>query len=150
VHREPASLEPLRLGPSDQAACRRLDLAALEGLWSEEQWRRELEDPARLVLGMRQGDGLVALACGQAIVDDFHVTAIAIDPAWRRRGLALRLLSELLDRARGLGCRQATLEVDSSNAAAVALYGRLGFETQGVRRAYYRSGGDALIQWCTL
>ncbi len=150
MHREPASLQPLRLGPSDQEACRRLDLEALGGLWSEEQWRRELEDPARLVLGLRHGDGLVALACGQAIVDEFHVSAIASHPAWRRRGLALGLLSDLLEQARTLGCRQATLEVDSGNTAAVALYGRLGFETRGLRRAYYRTGGDALIQWCTL
>lgn len=150
MHREPASFRPLRLGPRDQAACRQLDLDAMDGLWSEAQWRAELEDSTRLVLGWRQGDSLVALACGQAIVDDFHVSAIAIHPHWRRRGLARRLLTELLEQARRGGCRRATLEVESDNTAALALYGRLGFETRGVRRAYYRSGGDALIQWCNL
>lgn len=134
----------------DQAACWDLDQLALGGLWSEAQWGRELGDQERMVLGLRHGGDLVALACGQAIVDDFHVTAVAVAPDWRRRGLALQLLRALLSEARHRGCLRATLEVDSGNPAAVALYGRLGFETEGRRRAYYRSGGDALIQWVTL
>lgn len=93
---------------------------------------------------------LIALACSRTIVDECHVLAVAVDGRWRRRGLALLLLTALLDQARAQGCLRATLEVDGSNAAAVALYRRLGFATAGIRRAYYRSGGDALIQWADL
>lgn len=134
----------------DQAACWGLDQLALGGLWSEAQWGRELGDQDRMVLGLRHGGALVALACGQTIVDELHITAVAVAPGWRRRGLAVHLLRALLNAARHRGCLRATLEVDSANGAAVALYGRLGFATEGRRRAYYRSGGDALIQWVTL
>ena len=41
----------------------------------------------------------------------------------------------------------ATLEVAASNGAALALYGRCGFSTAGIRRGYYRNGDDALVQW---
>ena len=92
----------------------------------------------------------MGLACGQMIVDELHLTAVAVHPAWRRLGLARQLMEALLTDARGRGCLRATLEVDSTNTAAQALYRRLGFRTEGVRRAYYRSGGDALIQWVDL
>lgn len=156
MHPEPASLRPYRLGPEAAEACASLDRLVLDGLWSVAQWTRELENPGSTVLGLDGGDGsgpaagLLGLACGQAIVDDFHLTAVAISPDWRRRGLALLLLRALLAEARHQGCRRATLEVDRSNSAAVGLYRRLGFETEGVRRAYYRNGGDALIQWVDL
>ncbi len=150
MHPEPVSLQPIRLGPGDANDCRALDQLALGGLWGLEQWERELAHPSGLVHGLRHGQQLLGLACGQTIVDEFHVTAVAVHPDWRRRGLALTLLRSLLGEARQGGCLRATLEVDQANGPAVTLYGRLGFETAGLRRAYYRSGGDALIQWCTL
>lgn len=172
MRHEPASPAPIRLGPGDQLACEALDRLALGGLWSTRQWAQELETPGSTVLALKAGtlqaqaadqeipagpvdrpadpEALIALACGQTIVDAFHVTAVAVDPRWRRRGLALVLLRALLDQGRRQGCLRATLEVDGSNTAAVALYGRLGFATEGIRRAYYRSGGDALIQWADL
>lgn len=116
---------------------------------------RELSDPRSTVLGLRQniqpeGSALIALACGQTVLDEFHLTAVAVAPAWRRRGLARTLLQALLAEARQSGCLRATLEVDGANEAAVHLYADLGFCTEGIRRAYYRSGGDALIQWLHL
>lgn len=152
---QPDPPRPIPLGPGDAAACDRLDQSCLGGLWSQNQWSRELADPGSTVLGLRQSadpeaNALIALACGQTVVDEFHLTAVAVAPAWRRRGLARMLLQALLAEARQRGCLRATLEVDGSNAAAVRLYGDLGFRTEGIRRAYYRNGGDALIQWVDL
>ena len=75
------------------------------------------------------------------------LTPLAVDPAHRRQGLGRRVLELLLERAAAAGAAHATLEVAASNGAAVALYGRCGFSTAGVRRAYYRNGDDALVQW---
>jgi ribosomal-protein-alanine N-acetyltransferase len=52
--------------------------------------------------------------------------------------------------AEGRGAERATLEVADSNGAALALYGRLGFQRAGRRPAYYRNGEDALILWLHL
>lgn len=73
-----------------------------------------------------------------------------VDPRCRRSGVATVLLKELLELAKERRCKQATLEVAASNAAALALYRRLGFSTLGKRRRYYRNGDDALLQWLDL
>jgi len=140
-------LTPALLGPTDLPDCLSLDQRALDGLWTAEQWERELEDPRRPCLGIRDGGTLVAVACGWLVVDELHITAVAVDPQRRRQGLGRRLLQALLQHAGSLGAEHATLEVSTANTAAQGLYAAAGFRNAGVRRAYYRNGDDALIQW---
>jgi ribosomal-protein-alanine N-acetyltransferase len=153
-----------RLGAGDREACLRLDRDALGGLWSSEQWRRELEDPRRLVLGHPEppapelcSDAThdatadpVAVACGWLVADELHITFLAVAPQQRRRGIGRRLLRELLGEAARAGARWATLEVARGNGPARGLYRACGFREAGVRRAYYRSGDDAVVLWLTL
>lgn len=136
-----------RLGPEDGAACLALDRLALGGLWSAEQWERELSEAQRPVLGWRQGDGLLALASSWLVVDELQITAVAVHPDHRRQGLAFQLLQALLLLGREAGAERVTLEVSSRNAAARALYARLGFQEVAIRHGYYRNGDDALIQY---
>ena len=70
--------------------------------------------------------------------DELHINSLAVDPAWRRRGLARRLLVSVLGDAVASGAQSATLEVRRSNEAARALYEGLGFKVDGVRRDYYQ------------
>jgi len=137
---------------SDLQACLALDADALGGFWSESQWRAELEGASRLCLGLDhlhgQGcGGLVAVACGWLVVDELHITVVAVHPAGRRRGLGRQLLEALLAGAQARGALHATLEVAADNDAALGLYAACDFQTAGTRRGYYRSGQDALIQW---
>ena len=77
------------LGSADLADCLRLDHLALGGLWTEEQWRVELVEPRRPVMGWRHPRGnLLALASGWLVVDELHITAVAVHPDHRRQGLA--------------------------------------------------------------
>ncbi|MFM9101706.1 MAG: GNAT family N-acetyltransferase [Cyanobium sp.] len=145
-----ADLTPGSRGPAALQACRARDGLGLGGLWSSRQWRTELADPQRPGLGLMQGGCLLAMACAWLIVDELHITLVAVDPAHRRRGLAGGLLRSLLQRGRELGAARATLEVGSGNRAALALYRAVGFRTTGVRRHYYSNGDDALIQWLEL
>ena len=64
--------------------------------------------------------------------------------AWRRRGVAQKLIDRLLAEARRDGARAIFLEVRVSNAAAVGLYRKVGFQDCGLRRGYYKDGEDAL------
>lgn len=81
-------------------------------------------------------------------VDEAHVTNIAVDPAVQRRGIASHLLVALLDTAREIGARAATLEVRTGNHGAQRLYSGFGFAPVGVRPGYYTdSGEDAIIMW---
>ena len=132
------------------ASCLGLDERALNGFWTVQQWRRELEDPRRLCLGLVKNQRLLGVACGWLVVDELHITVVAVDPDERQRGHGHCLLLALLQRARQDGAAHATLEVSDDNIAALALYNRAGFRTAGRREGYYRDGSDALIQWCRL
>jgi ribosomal-protein-alanine N-acetyltransferase len=138
------------LGPDDLDDCLALDGLALQGLWSRSQWSSELADPRRPCLGLRRDGALIAVACGWLVADELHITAVAVHPQQRRQGLGSQALQALLQQAAAQGALHATLEVAASNRAAQALYAAAGFRTAGVRRAYYRNGDDALIQWVKL
>lgn len=80
--------------------------------------------------------------------EDAHVTTLAVDPEWHRRGVGTRVLAHLARVAVARGARHLTLEVRVSNTAAQALYRRFGFCPEGVRRNYYvETNEDALIMW---
>ena len=138
------------LGPVDLEDCLALDRSSLGGLWSHSQWQSELAAPERPGVGLRQGNELVAMACGWLVLDELQITLVAVAPTRRRRGYGRRVLDALLERGREGGASRATLEVASGNAAARTLYGAVGFRETGIRRGYYRNGDDALIQWVNL
>lgn len=84
----------------------------------------------------------------RAVLDEMHVMIVAVAPAWRRRGIAQRMLLEAMEQARQADCARAILEVRASNVGAQQLYYRLGFAPVGVRPRYYqRPSEDALILW---
>lgn len=115
----------------------------------------ELARDGRLWLGLRDAAGaLVAVAGAVDAAGDAHVVDVAVRPDCRRAGLATRLVAALLAGARDeLGSTAATLEVRASDAAARALYRRLGFTVAGRRPSYYppATGGtgreDAIVMW---
>ena len=82
------------------------------------------------------------------MVDEAHITTIAIHPDYRRRGLGELLLVSLIDIAYDIGARWVTLEVRVSNYTAQNLYRKYGFHESGVRHRYYSDNQeDALIMW---
>ena len=84
----------------------------------------------------------------RVVLDEMHIMIIAVAPAWRRRGIAQRMLSRAMEQARQADCERAILEVRASNVGAQQLYFRLGFAPVGVRPKYYtRPTEDALILW---
>jgi ribosomal-protein-alanine N-acetyltransferase len=143
-------LECLPLEPIHLQACQDLDKRCLGGLWNQEQWHSELAEQRRPGMGLWRQSALVAMASGWLVVDELHITVVAVDPLQRRQGLGRLVLEALLSLAQHQGAERATLEVATTNTAAVALYRALGFRDAGIRRGYYRNGDDALIQWLRL
>lgn len=144
-----------------------LDQVCFGRLWTLEGYRRELESPnSELIVlqpeGKRQsteaianfGDAtidqssIIGLGCFWAIVEEAHITIVAVHPDCQRQGLGQVLLWALLRQAHQRGLERATLEVRPSNQAAIALYEKFGFQEAGRRRRYYEdTGEDALILW---
>lgn len=94
-------------------------------------------------------DGVVAGYSGLLITgEDAHITTLAVDPAWHRRGIGTRLLANIARAAVERGARHLTLEVRVSNGPAQALYRKFGFAPAGVRKNYYvETNEDALVMW---
>jgi ribosomal-protein-alanine N-acetyltransferase len=85
------------------------------------------------------------------IMDEAHVTNIAIRDTYRGQKLGKRLLQELMRTASFLGAKRMTLEVRASNHIAQSLYDKLGFASAGIRRGYYTDNReDAIIMWTDL
>jgi ribosomal-protein-alanine N-acetyltransferase len=109
----------------------------------------ELAKPSSLSLAAvnEQGEVIGYLVLSR-YVDAWHVMNLAVDPAWRARGVGSALLARLLEETAGDTERGYTLEVRVSNHGAIRLYERFGFRAQGVRRGYYTDNReDALIMW---
>ncbi len=143
-------LEVTPLALKHTKACQSLDQLAMEGIWTKEHWQNELKNPRHICLGIWHVQKLLALVCSQLIVDELHLTSLAVHPKYRRQGLAKLILTSLFDKARHSGACLATLEVSSKNLAAIYLYKDLGFKTRGMRPCYYKGGDHALIQWLKL
>jgi ribosomal-protein-alanine N-acetyltransferase len=118
--------------------------------WSRSMFAGELAKPSSVSLGAfdEEAGGLVAYLIVSRYVDAWHIMNVAVHPGYRRQGVASRLLDELFELTAGDPRRGYTLEVRVSNATAIALYERFGFEPSGIRRGYYTDNReDALIMW---
>ena len=120
--------------------------------WSRSMFAGELSKPTSICFGAFEADAdegaLVGYLIVSRYVDAWHVMNVAVDPANRGRGIATMLLQRLFELTADDARRGYTLEVRVSNATAIALYERLGFEARGLRRGYYTDNReDALIMW---
>lgn len=128
-------------------------IAELEKLCFRTPWTRnaiagELKNDAAHYLVCERAGQVIAYAGMWVILDEAHITNVAVDPACRRLGLGRRMMLCMMQTARLYGAMQMTLEVRAQNHAAQALYNALDFEMAGVRRGYYYdTGEDAHILW---
>lgn len=82
------------------------------------------------------------------VLDEAHVTNVAVHPLFRGRHIGRALMLELIRRAVARGARRMTLEVRPSNTVARNLYRSLGFVEKGIRKRYYQDNKeDAIIMW---
>jgi ribosomal-protein-alanine N-acetyltransferase len=136
---------------NDLTAILELDQACFGGLWTMDGYQRELNSPNSELLGLFSpvyGSKLLGMGCFWAILEEAHITILAIHPQYHRQGLGQALLYSLLQTARDRGLERATLEVRASNLAAISLYEKFGFKIAGRRRGYYQDNGeDALVLW---
>lgn len=125
-----------------------IEKASNSAAWSERSFRNEFDNP--------HGDFRVAIVRSKVVgfagvwdvIDEAHVTTIAISPEYRRQGIGNLLMIELLNRARERGMTCSTLEVRESNVAAISLYEALGFKRCAVRKNYYPDNREAaVVMW---
>jgi len=162
--RLPYIIEPMRLADVDQILA--IERVAFPAPWSARAYRYEIVEnehstmvvvrsaphwarrlaqrlPPRLSV---EPTPVLGYAGFWLLVDDAHISTIAVHPEWRRRGLGELLLLSLLEQGAKQGAQRATLEVRVSNYRAQGLYRKYGFEVVSRRRRYYSDNNeDAFI-----
>ena len=118
--------------------------------WSRESFRQELERnvAARYLVAESEGK-IIGYAGAWIILDESHITNIAVAESYRGQGVGRKLTQALLQLLSNLGASYATLEVRVSNERAQNLYRSLGFISVGKRKRYYEDNQeDAFLMVC--
>ena len=133
-----SALRPLRA--PDAADCARIHSAGFAYPWGAQELENLILDPN--AVGTAAIDPahakLRGFALSRVAADEAEILTIAVDSALRRAGVGGDLLRAHLPSVAAAGAARLFLEVDESNAAALALYARFGFVRVGERQGYYK------------
>lgn len=116
--------------------------------WSEASFRAELTHPQSIFVVLI-GDGeVVGYGGAWILIDEIHITNVAVNPDLRGQGLGRKIVLELLARGAEKEAVCATLEVRAGNEPALGLYRSMGFVDAGLRKKYYPDNKeDAVVMW---
>lgn len=133
--------------PEDIPRIVAIEVASFGEPWSEAMIREELDGELGhcdvVVGGPRQE--ILGFSLYWLVAEEVHLLVLAVDPAWRRRGVARRLMAELERRGAAGRATVIDLEVRPTNQAARAFYRALGFDEVGLRPRYYANREDAVL-----
>lgn len=120
--------------------------------WTAEAFRNELlYNPSACYIVMIHDGKIIGYGGMWLILDEAHITNIAIREKYRGQKLGRKLMRYLIDSATVRGVDKMTLEVRVSNHIAQRLYERFGFRSVGIRKGYYSDNQeDALIMWANV
>jgi len=139
-------IQIVKMNESHISAVAALEKCCFSDPWSEKSVASELTNPLSLWLVAMEGEQTVGYVGSQTVMDETDMMNIAVDPDFRRQGIAEMLINALVEALDSRGSRCLTLEVRASNDPAKNLYEKLGFLQIGRRKNYYRNPReDALI-----
>lgn len=126
-----------------------LEKSAFPSPWPKQKFEEEISDPFNRVYSVAEKNDKVVGYVGLIIIlEEGRLTNLVVDPDFRRKKVASRLMFRLLEIARSRGVVQLTLEVRESNRAAINFYRNFGFIQAGRRKNYYDdTSEDAIIMW---
>ena len=141
-----------QLTVEDLDAIYEIEQASFSSPWTKEAFLHELtENPYATYLGLELDGQLIGYGGFWLIIDEAHITNIAILPDYRGQKLGEALLKKMLDVIMKQGGMRVSLEVRVSNTVAQNLYRKLGFEQSAIRKGYYSDNHeDAIIMWVNL
>ena len=127
-----------------------IELATFPTPWSEQSFIDEMTKNVCARYMVAEEDGkILAYAGAWMVLDEGHITNIAVAPEHRGRGIGKAVTQALKQYAANLGVDYMMLEVRRSNLVAQSMYKKLGFIELGYRKRYYEDNGeDALLMVC--
>jgi ribosomal-protein-alanine N-acetyltransferase len=149
--RKSASYSIRPIGPPAAADCARLHAASFAHPWSATEFESLLTASNAIGDGaLARGRHLLGFALSRHGGGEAEILSIAVATSERGRGIGRALMGAHLGRLAAAGVTSVFLEVERGNAAALALYQRLGFETVGERKNYYRKASGTAAPALTL
>ena len=117
--------------------------------WSKDSFYSELSNNlARYFCAFDEQDNLLGYAGSWIVIDEAHITNIAVKPEYRGKKIGGALLVKIFDTCIKEMVKYLTLEVRVSNIPAIKLYEKYNFKSLGTRKGYYQNNNeDALIMW---
>jgi ribosomal-protein-alanine N-acetyltransferase len=149
--RRPVSYIIRPIAPSAAQDCARLHAMSFAHPWSAAEFESLLA--AGNVTGdgaLARGGSLIGFALSRNAAGEAEVLSIAVAKSERGKGIGRDLMNAHLARLAATGVSSVFLEVEPGNVVAIALYRRLGFETVGERKGYYREAGAPAAPALTL
>ena len=113
--------------------------------WTEEMLSDTLRYPIYNCFLAEERGQVCGYCCLIVVCEDAEVGNIAVDTPFRGKGIGKALMEAMHKRAKEKGATQSFLEVRVSNANAIALYKKFGYESYGIRARYYEDGEDAMV-----
>jgi len=139
----PITIEPMT--EKDLLAVSAIEVASFNPPWPLNSFRTDLQYNRLAFYRVAHfEDRLVGYTGAWLVLDEVHITTLAVDREFRQKGIASALIQILIDEAAARGAHSMTLEVRPSNKAARAFYKKWGFTIRGRRKRYYPDE-DALI-----
>ena len=138
-----------RMSMADIGEVRRIETTSFTTQWPSDAFYNELHNNRSAHYFVSRLDGKVIAYGGiWAVLEDSHITTIAVDPDYRGKRYGELLLVRMIDEAIERGAAWMTLEVRESNTAAQQLYRKYGFTTVTTRKGYYSDNNEsALVMW---
>ena len=138
-----------RMTLADVDAVHAIEASTFPKPWSREDFVKEMTANvcARYLVAVEQGR-VIGFAGAWIILDEAHITNVAVIKDCRGRGVGKALMRGLMQYAANLGVAFMTLEVRRSNEKAQNLYKGLGFEYVGLRKRYYQDNGEDAFLYC--
>lgn len=125
-----------------------LEVICFRSPWTKGMLKSELKNKASHYHVIELGGKIIAYAGMWVILNEAHITNVAVDPDFRGRGFGRDIMLLSMREALLFGAEQMTLEVRKTNTIAQKMYASLDFEVAGTRKRYYQdTGEDALILW---
>ncbi len=116
--------------------------------WSLESIESELDNKFAKYVVLKKGNSIVGYGGMWVIIDEAHITNVAVHPSARGAGAGDMIVEALFRICRKLKVTAITLEVRASNFVAINLYEKHGFQKESIRPRYYEDNGeDAVIMW---
>lgn len=140
------------MGLEDLDDIERIEALSFSVPWTRQAYERELcENRLAHYFTIKDGDRAVAYGGMWLILDEAHITNIAVHPQYRRMGIGKKLLQGMIDYGIFNGMKSFTLEVNENNHGAIELYSGMGFKRVGIRKGYYSDTDEnAIIMWLEL